>query len=86
MAATNSYLQVILTAVDVNGIETRLQRDIFPKKVLLDVDTIPSGLRVIVGGFSLSTPITITSWQNHLLKFGVVDQDKYVFESWNIGG
>ena len=86
MAATNSYLQVILTAVDANGIETRLQRDIFPKKVLLDVDTIPSGLRVIVGGFSLTTPITITSWQNHVLKFSVADQDKYVFDSWNVGG
>ena len=86
MAATNSYLQVILTAVDANGIETRLQRDIFPKKELLDVDTIPSGLRVIVGGFSLTTPTTITSWQNHVLKFSVVDQDGYVFQSWNVGG
>lgn len=86
MAATNSYLQVILTAVDSNGIETRLQRDVFPKKVFLDVDTIPSGLNVVVGGFSLKTPITITSWQNHRLKFSVVDQGKYAFESWNIGG
>jgi hypothetical protein len=86
MAATNSYLVFILTAVDSNGLSTTLKRSINPRKVLIDIDSTPSGLNILVGGFNVVTPATITAWERQTLELEVVDQRSIVFHSWNIGG
>jgi glucose/arabinose dehydrogenase/PKD repeat protein len=86
MAATNSYLEVIMYAVDSNGVTTTISRNVEPKKVLIDIDSSPRGLQVLVDEFAVVTPGTITSWENHNLRLDVKDQGQSVFSSWSIGG
>jgi PKD repeat protein len=86
MAANNSFLQVIFTTVDSNGLTRKIQSNIYPKKIYLDIVTEPSGLNVLVSDFNVVAPATITAWQNQHLKIDVEDQGSYVFNSWNIGG
>ena len=85
MAATNSYLEVIMYAADSNGVTTTISRNVPPKKVLINIDSNPRGLSVLVDEFSVVTPATITSWQNHTLRFNVNDQMGNIFSSWSIG-
>ena len=49
-AATNSYLEIYLTATDSAGLSQTVQRDIQPKKVDISFDTIAAGLTVEVAG------------------------------------
>ena len=86
IAATNSYLVIVLTATDSNGLSTTVRRNVYPKKVLIDIDSIPRGLNVLIGGFNVRTPTTIVAWQNQNLDLEVEDQGSLVFDAWNIGG
>lgn len=86
MAARTSYLVLVLTAVDSNGLSTTIRRNIQPKKVKIDIRADPQGLKVLVGDFAVVTPATIVAWQNQNLKLDVEDQGAYVFQSWNIKG
>jgi glucose/arabinose dehydrogenase/PKD repeat protein len=85
-AATNSYLEVIMYATDSNGLKTTISRNVQPKKVLIDIDSKPQGLVVMVDEFPVTTPATITSWQNHSLRLDVNDQGSNIWASWSIGG
>ena len=86
MAARNSYLVLVLTATDSNGLSTTIRRNIQPRKVKIDIRADPQGLVVLVGDFPVVTPATIVAWQNQSLKIDVEDQGAFVFQSWNIGG
>ena len=86
MAATNSLLQFILTTVDSIGLSTTSVRYIYPKKVFVDIDSNVPGLQILAGDFVVTTPATITTWQNQNLKLEAEDQGPYTFQSWNIGG
>lgn len=85
-AATNSYLVVSLTAFDSYGISNVRKRSIRPKVVTIDITTVPSGLQVIADYTTLTSPVTITSWQNHSLRLTANNQGTNVFSSWSIGG
>jgi glucose/arabinose dehydrogenase/PKD repeat protein len=85
-AALNSYLVVSLTAFDSYGISSVRSRKIRPKLVMIDLTTIPSGLQVIADYTTLTTPVTITSWQNHSLRLTANNQGTKNFSSWSIGG
>ena len=63
-AATNSYLEMILTATDPHGLSTTVKRNIYPYTVPITFGSNPSGLAVEVAGTSLTMPQTITSWKN----------------------
>jgi PKD repeat protein len=86
LAATTSYLEVIMYATDDNGLTTTVSRNIQPKKVILDIDSSPQGLQVLVDEFPVVTPANITSWVNHKLRLNVDDQGHHVFDSWSING
>ena len=87
LAANNSYLKVLMRAVDSNGLVTTISRDVYPKKVFIDIDSLTRrGLTILVDEFAVVTPATITSWENHNMTLFVKDQGNFVFESWNIGG
>ena len=87
LAANSSYLKVLMSTVDSNGLVITISRDVYPKKVFLDIDSQPErGLTVLVDDFAVVTPATITSWENHEMTLFVEDQGNFVFESWNIGG
>ena len=86
MAARTSYLVLVVTATDSNGLSTTIRRNIQPKKVQIDMRTNPQGLKVLVGDFIVVTPATIIAWQNQNLKIEAEDQGEFVFQSWNIKG
>jgi glucose/arabinose dehydrogenase/PKD repeat protein len=90
LAATNSYLEIRLTATDANGASTTATRDFMPRKVNLTFATNPSGLAVTVNGQSFSGPSTITSWQSWSLNVSAATQVSggrtFRFQSWSDGG
>jgi PKD repeat protein len=86
MAATNSFLRIIMYAVDSYGVTTEISRDVLPKLVYIDIDSIPQQMNLLVDEFPVETPGTITSWQNHKLHLDVDDQYPFTFASWSDGG
>jgi PKD repeat protein len=86
LAATNSYLNVIMYAVDSDGLTTVIQRKIMPSTRRVSVSSVPSGLKVLVDGYPGVTPKTIATWANNRLWLDVDDQSPYVFKAWSDGG
>jgi hypothetical protein len=82
-ASTNSYLEIILTATDENGVHGSLSRIVMPKKVVLEFDTSPSRLKLILDDFTVRTPIDVVSWENHNLTVEAFDQSPWFFERWS---
>jgi PKD domain len=85
-AADNSYLEVIMSAVDSFGVTKTISRDILPKKVKIDIFSNPPGLEVLINEGPIVTPGTILAWQNEILRLDVKNQNGYVFERWNVLG
>ncbi len=81
-AATNSYLEIILTATDSFGVSTTVSRNIYPKTVPITFGTSPSGLQLEVAGSTLTTPITVTSWDNWDLIVNAPDQFNLSGQFW----
>lgn len=86
MAATNSFLKIIMHAVDSDGLTTDVSRIVNPRLVLVDIDSNPQGLDILVDEFRVETPDTITSWESHQLRLDVEDQLPFSFNSWSDGG
>ena len=87
LAATNSYLEVILTVTDSGGLSTTASRLIEPRKVALTFFTNPSGLKLVINGIYHTAPSTITSWENWgILVNAPSPQGTAVFRSWSDGG
>eukprot|EP00536_Pseudo-nitzschia_multiseries_P016937 jgi/Psemu1/292771/fgenesh1_pg.1302_\ len=87
-ASTNSYLRIILTATDGDGVTTAVDRVVRPSLVTVAVETDPAGegLAVLVDGYSLTTPGSVVSWENHALRLTASDQGLYEFSSWSDDG
>ena len=85
-AATNSYLEILLTATDDDGVSTTVSRSILPKLVWLDFDTEPSGLDIALDETFVTTPKRVLSWENHELRVMAPDQGNYQFGAWSHGG
>jgi glucose/arabinose dehydrogenase len=89
-AATNSYLEVELTATDSGGLTHVVTRRFDPQKRDLNLQSSPSGRRIDVNGTSITTPQTVTVWAGWQLPVSVRDQNQgangYRFTSWSDGG
>ena len=90
-AAANSYLEVLLTATDSGGLSTTVSRDLLPRTVNLSFETTPPGLDLRIGGFTLTAPATVLSWEAHTLQIEAPDQTTesgafYSWQSWSDGG
>ena len=86
LAATNSYLQILVTATDSQGLQTTVSRNIMPRSVYIDFDTRPSNLDVLlVEDYVVTTPARVLSWENHLLKVDLLLISNYLFDSWSDG-
>eukprot|EP00536_Pseudo-nitzschia_multiseries_P018304 jgi/Psemu1/55010/gm1.55010_g len=68
LAATNSYLEIIMYATDANGLVSTMSRDVYPRVVELCIDSEPQGLEIYVDEYPIVTPLRITSWVNHDLR------------------
>jgi glucose/arabinose dehydrogenase/PKD repeat protein len=87
IAATNSYLEVLMYAIDdATGLETVVSRKIQPRKLFVEFDTEPSGLQLLIGDFPVTTPTTIVSWENQNLRVEAQDQGSFVFQRWSDTG
>lgn len=88
-AATNSYLEIILTATDSDGLSDTVAIDLKPRLVLVEFDTEPSGLEINLDGTPLTTPANASTWENHNLRVNAFDQlfqgQAYVWSSWSNG-
>jgi PKD repeat protein len=84
-AASNSYLQIIMTVYDSDGISKTLSRYLYPKKVQIAFKSEPSGLEILLEGISFTTPITVITWQNQRFTMNANDQGMNKFVSWSTG-
>jgi hypothetical protein len=82
-ASTNSYLEVLLTATDKNGVPSTVTVDVMPKTKKIYFITDPPGLELTLDGFELDTPtdgpLEVITWINHNLVIDVKDQAGYTF-------
>lgn len=90
-AATNSWLEVVLTVTDSAGLTHTVSRDLQPRKVTLTFATVPPGLHVTVSGTSLPGPSAVTAWEGWSLAVDAPPQSGpggawYELESWSDGG
>jgi glucose/arabinose dehydrogenase len=89
-AATNSYLEILLTATDSAGVSATVTRDLDPRRVTLSFDTVPSGASVRVNGVDFVTPADVVSWENWTFPIAAFDQTlfgaSYDFTGWSDGG
>ena len=90
-AASNSYLEIVLSATDSQGATTTVRRDFRPKLVAVTFETVPAGLRLTVNGTAITTPRTITSWDKYQLAISAQAQkdssgQAWLFSSWSDGG
>jgi glucose/arabinose dehydrogenase len=90
LAATNSYLEIQLTATDLSGATATVTRNIQPRKVDLTFATNPAGLVVNVNDNPLTGPQTVTSWEGWVLDVEaptsqVSGGQTYLFSSWTDG-
>jgi glucose/arabinose dehydrogenase/PKD repeat protein len=90
IAATNSNLEIRLTATDSDGLITTVVQNFDPKKVTLTFETSPTGLKVDVNEGVLTGTQAMTSWQGWALDVEAPDQTSggrsYLWKSWSDGG
>ena len=92
LAATNSYLEIIMYATDSAGLVSTTTRNVQPRLVDLCIDSEPQGLEVFVDEYPITTPLRITSWVNHdlrlrapLVQFVEDAADNSTFSTWSDG-
>jgi glucose/arabinose dehydrogenase len=90
LAATNSFLEIRLTATDSGGVSSTVTRQLDPRKVTLTFDTLPSGMSVRVNAVDFSTPVEVVSWHNWQFPIAAFGQllygATYDFSSWSDSG
>ena len=86
----NASYEIILTVIDSDGTSTSESVFIYPEKVDVTLDTVPSGLTLIVDGISRSTPLVLDALVDFDHVVEAVDQSEgtniYNFVSWSDGG
>jgi hypothetical protein len=85
LAATNTFLRVILSVTDAKGRRATVGRDIYPKKQSLTFQTDPPDLQIVLDNYYVTAPETITSWENQLLHVTASDQPPFFFQYWSDG-
>jgi glucose/arabinose dehydrogenase len=90
-AASNSYLQILVTATDSRGLTTSLAQDLLPRLVNLTFVTNPAGLHVDINGSPIVGPQTVVSWDGYALTANAPSQNDasgqpWVFQTWSDGG
>ena len=86
LGATNSYIEVLLTATDSNGATATVSSIVSPKVVNLSFATSPSGRTLSLNGSVFAAPHTWTSWEGWDVTVNAPDQTGYAFTKWSDGG
>ena len=90
-ATATSYLEVMLTATDSDGLSTTLSRNLLPRTVDVTFATEPPGIALEVAGSPVVGPTTVTSWEGWRMPVVAPDQAEsggtgVTFVSWSDGG
>jgi glucose/arabinose dehydrogenase/Ca2+-binding RTX toxin-like protein len=90
-SASTGYLEIQLTATDSKGLTKTITQDLRPNLVDVTFVTDPSGLKLEIGGSTVTGPQTLTSWEAYGLKVNAPTQTdasgrQWVFSSWSDGG
>ncbi len=90
-AAKDSYLRIMLTATDAGGLSQTVTRDLRPQTVEVTFATDPPGRTITAGGFTLTGPSTVLSWEKYGIPVSAADQvdpsgTSWIFDSWSDGG
>lgn len=86
LAATNSYLEIVLTATDSKGLRRVVRQDLQPREVTLTFAASPSGLQLDIQGARYTTNESIISWTGYNIQVNAPDQDEKTFVEWSDGG
>jgi glucose/arabinose dehydrogenase/PKD repeat protein len=86
LAATNSYLEIQLTATNSRGISATVSRVLNPRLVDITFDTVPANLNLTVNTTPLTARQTIVSWEGYVLNVVAANQGNYTFSNWSDGG
>jgi hypothetical protein len=82
--------RVMLTVTDSNGLQASTSVTVFPNKVNLSFDTIPTGLTLYLDGIAKTTPFVYDTLANFQHTIEARDQTTgttaYTFASWSDGG
>lgn len=90
-AAANSYLEIILTVRDADGLGKMARLNIFPNKVDVTVGANVPGMLLWIEGEPFTAPATIVTWENNPLRVEAPDQvgpdgQPYVYRRWSDAG
>mmetsp|Transcript_20410 Transcript_20410/g.44609 ORF Transcript_20410/g.44609 Transcript_20410/m.44609 type:complete len:1151 (-) Transcript_20410:2687-6139(-) len=89
-ASLTSYLEILLTATDSQGLSSTTSLKIYPRTVEVTIDSVPSGLEIVAYGDVHVTPKKVITWENHIFELEAYDQTvdgkTYNFASWSDGG
>lgn len=85
-----NYLEVKFTATDSQGLSKTITQELQPNRVIVTVDTVPSGLSLEINNEAFTGPHTLVSWEGYTLNLNApspqtVDETTYVFNSWSDG-
>jgi glucose/arabinose dehydrogenase len=87
LAATESYLEVLLTVTDTTGYSVTTSVIVMPQMVTFSFDTIPSSMDLLLDGYTVTTPASVTSWVNHPLQVDATPTSGSLsFQGWSNGG
>ena len=89
-SSADIFYELIITATDSNGLTSSKAINIYPQKVSLQFQTIPTGLKVTAGGSALTAPATVDAVIGFNLEISAPEQvmgtTSYEFDSWSDGG
>lgn len=84
-ATALSYLEVRLTATDSLGLATTITRAVQPRRVTVQLATLPSGLGLWANTQYFTTPRTLTSWTAYAFPLGALPQTDGAGRFWTFG-
>lgn len=84
-ATTNSYLRIILSATDKDGLTSEIDLVVQPSLVVVELVSNPRGMEIMVDDEPVITSETVISWHEHDLRLEVKNQELYKFKSWADG-
>jgi glucose/arabinose dehydrogenase len=89
--ADNVWYEIILTVVDLDGLEGSDTVNIFPRKSIIQLSTDPPGLQLLVDDQPFETPGSVVSVEGMKRRFGPVspqmmNEVTYEFDRWKDGG
>lgn len=84
-ASTNSYLEIILYAIDENGLTGEVNRLVQPMMVPVGIDSSPSAMKVVVDSETITAFEQVWSWKDQEITLEVEDQPPFIFQRWSDG-